>query len=167
MLVKMAFQALCPATFEVIRTETNPQTIHKFWEYILQIKAWREMMKLALNSDYATLKQRFVVLFPSKQWDKREVEEFISKSTSTEDVSESESPEENIVGVALESQIISILQDRKRVTLKGLWSHLSTNLGGVNNLIPFYPDDTALEKALELIEKINLDENSVYSLKNE
>jgi len=40
-------------------------------------------------------------------------------------------------------------------------------LGGVNNLIPFYPDDTALEKALELIEKINLDENSVYSLKNE
>jgi len=166
MLVKMAFQALCPATFEVIRTETNPQTILKFWEYILQIKAWSELMKLALKSDYATLKLRFVVLFPSKQWDKREVEEFNSKSTSTEDVSESESPEE-IVGVALQSRIISILQDRKRVTLNGLWSHLSTNLGGVNNLVKFYPDETALERALELIEEINLDENSVYSLKND
>jgi hypothetical protein len=66
MFVKTVFQAVCPATFEVIRLETNPSSICDFWDYYCNNVKWlADMMNSATSCDYEKLKKQIEYILPA------------------------------------------------------------------------------------------------------
>ena len=68
MVVKMMFQALCPATFEFIQCELNATTLLHFWEHYFSCSFWSNLVSAATRCDYKGLKEEAKKLFPETSW---------------------------------------------------------------------------------------------------
>lgn len=64
MFVKTVFQAVNPATFQVIHGSEDVEEIIRFWDHYLTPKIWNSLLKEAQSCNYDKLKKMMVYLLP-------------------------------------------------------------------------------------------------------
>ena len=115
MLVKTLFQALHPATFEIIRRETDPNQILAFWNHYEDIHVWKHLLKAASGdakflqglTPYEFLKYRISFLLQQKPYS-------ISNITNKEEEEEPKKEEEEDKGEVIENEE-EIIEDKEEI----------------------------------------------------